>query len=605
MAMSQPRIQILDQRLANQIAAGEVVERPAAVVKELLENSLDAHAARIEVEVEKGGIQLVRVRDDGVGIPKDDMPLALSRHATSKIATLEDLERVSTLGFRGEALASISSVSRFYIKSSTENQSSGWIVRASGRERETEISPGAHPQGTTVEVRDLFFNTPARRKFLRAEATEYSHIDEVLKRVALSHFDVAFILKHNQKTIHHFQIATSQAEKERRLADICGKAFMEHALSIEIKSNGMRLHGWISEPTFSRSQADLQYFYVNGRMVHDKVVRHAVRQAYRDVMYHDRQPAYVLFLEIDPTIVDVNVHPTKHEVRFRESRMIHDFLFRNVQDALAAVRPGDHSLQVPGQTLSLTAEEPGQFNFNAYEASSSSNQKQSSLSFGLSSRQYRPQIFSVSEQIGVYDRLYDSAEEIPPLGYAVAQLHGVYVLSQNKEGMVIVDMHAAHERITYERLKAELEESQIRMQPLLVPVDIQLNEKEIAVAIEFKKVFKQFGIEIECLGPDTIVVRQIPVLLQEENVEQLVRDVISDLIEHETSERIRQNFYGILSTVACHSSVRANRKLSVTEMNALLREMEATDNFSQCNHGRATWTLVSLKELDALFLRGR
>lgn len=600
--MSQARIQILSSKLANQIAAGEVVERPAAVVKELIENSLDAGAKRIEIDLEKGGIQLIRVRDDGCGIFKEDLALAISRHATSKISSLEDLEKVNTLGFRGEALASIASVSRFHIKSSTDNQSSGYIAQAVGRDLEVEIAPVAHPCGTTVEARDLFYNTPARRKFLRAEKTEFFHIDEMVKRLALSHFHVAFILKHNQKVIHHFHAAETLTEKEKRVSDICGQSFMAQALSIEMQNGGIHLHGWIAEPTFSRSQTDLQYFFVNGRAIRDKIVSHAIRQAYRDVMYHDRQPAYVLYFDIDPSSIDVNVHPTKNEVRFRDSRLVHDFLFRNINEALASSRPGDktsvHKIPEVGDSM---------YQLNLRDEQTTEKKTFAPTAFGLSRKPYRPQIFAVSEQMNAYEKLHSDnvAIEIPPLGYAIAQLHGIYILSQNEEGLIIVDMHAAHERITYENLKANLENNSIQMQPLLVPVEITLNKKEMAIANEHQQIFAQFGLELGCLGEETIVVRQIPVLLQDANVEQLVRDVLSDIVEYETSERIRHHFYDILSTIACHGSVRANRKLTVAEMNALLREMEKTDHNGQCNHGRATWTQISLKELDALFLRGR
>ncbi len=601
--MSQSRIQVLSSKLANQIAAGEVVERPSAVVKELLENSLDAGAERIEIDIEKGGIQLIRVRDDGAGILKDDLALAISRHATSKISSLEDLESVGTLGFRGEALASIASVSRFHIKSSTDNQTSGYIAQAIGRDLKVEIAPVAHPCGTTVEVRDLFYNTPARRKFLRAEKTEFFHIDEIVKRLALSHFHVTFILRHNQKVTHHFRAAENLSEKEKRVSEICGKSFMAQALNIEMKNEGIHLYGWIAEPTFSRSQTDLQYFFVNGRAIRDKVVSHAIRQAYRDVMYHDRQPAYVLFLDVDPAVIDVNVHPTKNEVRFRDSRLVHNFLFRNVSEALASVRPGD---QISPEHAAPIANDGG-YQPDLKNELHAEKKQPTQYSFNMSPKKYRPQIFSVSENVEAYGRLHDvqSNDDVPPLGYAVSQLHGVYILSQNKEGLIIVDMHAAHERITYENLKENLESHSIQMQPLLVPVEITLNEKEMAIANEYQQIFLQFGIELGCIGEDTIVVRQIPVLLQDADVEQLVRDVLSDIIEHGTSERIRHHFYDILSTIACHSSVRANRRLTVPEMNALLRQMEETDHQGQCNHGRSTWTYISLKDLDALFLRGR
>lgn len=597
---TQSRIHVLDPHLANQIAAGEVVERPAAVVKELVENSIDAGASKIEIELEQGGIALIKVHDNGCGIERDDLPLAISRHATSKIASLSDLESVLSLGFRGEALASVASVSRFQLKSATQT-GGGFLVQTAGRDLKPEISPTAHPIGTTVEVRDLFYNTPARRKFLRTEKTEYGHIEEVMRRLALSHFDITFIVKHNGKITHQYRAAKTQAEKERRLAEICGKPFMEHALHIEM-TDAMSVTGWIAEPTFSRSQSDMQYFFVNGRMVRDKLVMHAMRQAYRDVMYHDRQPAYVLYFSVNPTAVDVNVHPTKQEVRFRDSREVHQFLFRQVHDALAAVRPGEKAGVVP-ETAEIASTVSEQLSFSAPEKSA-----HHARPAGFSQTPFRPKIFSVAEEIKQYDRLHAARKDgidIPPLGFALAQLHGVYILSQNKEGLIVVDMHAAHERITYEKLKKTLEDAGVKTQPLLVPVTVSLSEKEVKVANEFKKVFRQFGMELDLLGEDAVVVREIPVLLDGADVEQLVRDVIADLIEHETTARVREHFYDLLRTVACHGSVRANRQLSVMEMNALLRDMEETERSGQCNHGRTTWHKISLKELDALFLRGR
>jgi DNA mismatch repair protein MutL len=587
--MNNSRIKILSPRLANQIAAGEVVERPAAAVKELIENSIDAGAKNIDIDIEKGGAQLIRVRDDGCGISKEDLALALNRHATSKIAKLEDLEKISTLGFRGEALSSISAVSRLVLKSALANQTAGWSVQAEGREMEAKLAPVAHSCGTTVEVRDLFFNTPARRKFLRTEKTEQGHIEELVKRIALSKFNVSISLRHDQKKLHHFHSAKTQAEVERRVAAICGQPFMQNALSIEMEAAGMRLWGWVARPTFSRSQADMQYFYVNGRAIRDKLVSHAVRQAYRDVMFHNRHSAYVLFLEVDPSIVDVNVHPTKHEVRFRESRMVHDFLFRTLHQALAEERPEDF----------IKNEKP---ELKPKSATFSSLQQQHSMPL------------QVQEQVAAYTQLHsdsqnsakekkESSSDIPPLGYTVAQLHGIYILAQNQQGLVLVDMHAAHERITYERLKESFAGESIKVQPLLVPLSITLNEKETAVAVERVKTFQDIGIELACMGPETIVVRAVPSLLRNANVEQLIRDVISDLIEYGLSGRIQENINAILTTMACHGSIRANRQLTIPEMNTLLRNLEKTDRGGQCGHGRPTWTQLSLQELDKLFMR--
>lgn len=607
-----PKIHLLSPRLANQIAAGEVVERPASVVKELLENSVDAGATQLDVEIEAGGIKLMRIRDNGCGIGKSDLALALSRHATSKIIELDDLEAVATLGFRGEALASISSVSRLQLTSNTADQDCAWTVKAEGREMKTDIAPAAHPQGTTVEVRDLFFNTPARRKFLRTENTEYSRIDDVLKRMAMSNFGVGFSLKNNGRVVHSWRPARSQAEQERRVAQICGPAFMENSLYVDFERAGLRLWGWVALPTFSRSQADLQHFYVNYRCIKDKLVTHAVRQAYQDVLYHGRHPAYVLYLTLDPATVDVNVHPTKNEVRFRDSRLVHDFLFRSLHKALADVRPDGQAVADAASSSTTIAEpalgtapEQAPLNFNSYRPQSS------------------PHVTGVAEQMRSYANLAAPAansgltaafapavaagadEQIPPLGYALAQVKGVFILAENANGMVLVDMHAAHERITYERMKAQCEVSGIQSQPLLVPQSIAVSDKEATYAEQNSGVFSQLGFVLERMGPETLLVRQVPVLLNRADVDTLVRDVLADLIEHGQSQRIKEQMNSVLGTMACHGSVRANRKLTLPEMNALLRDMEATERSGQCNHGRPTWVQMSLSQLDALFMRGQ
>ncbi|MEX1032242.1 MAG: DNA mismatch repair endonuclease MutL [Cellvibrionaceae bacterium] len=612
------RIHLLSPRLSNQIAAGEVVERPASVIKELLENSIDAGATSIEIDVEGGGSKLMRVRDNGCGIDKADLSLALSRHATSKISELDDLEAVGTLGFRGEALASISSVSRLTLASNIDERGKGWQVSAAGREMQAELAPAAHVRGTTVEVRDLFFNTPARRKFLRTEKTEFNRIEDVLKRLALAHFAVSLQLKHNGKVIHNYRAASSRAEQERRVAQVCGPAFMDKAIVIEIERNGLKLWGWVADPTFSRSQADLQYFYVNGRAIRDKVVSHAVRQAYSDVLYHGRHPAYVLNLALDPATVDVNVHPTKHEVRFRDSRLVHDFLFRSLHRALAEVRPADSATLVmeverrPAQDQ--TFDGPRQqhaINFHGNYGQGDS---------GAAVRQVR-------EDMRVYQALHDSdlaveraadgnpraiasmpageSALLPPLGYAIAQLKGIYILAENAQGLIVVDMHAAHERITYERMKSAMATEGIRAQPLLVPQSIAISQKEADCAEAHLSTFQSLGFELQRAGPESLLVRQIPALLDRSNVEQLVRDVLADILEHGSSERISQHMHDILGNMACHCSVRANRKLTIPEMNALLRDMEATERSGQCNHGRPTWTALSIDELDRLFMRGQ
>ncbi|MBD3641843.1 MAG: DNA mismatch repair endonuclease MutL [Marinobacter sp.] len=635
-----PHIHLLSPRLANQIAAGEVVERPASVVKELVENALDAGASRVDVEIEQGGVKLIRVRDDGSGIEEDDLPLALSRHATSKITSLDDLEAVASLGFRGEALASISSVSRLTLTSRTENQEAASRVEVEGREMDARISPAAHPVGTTVEVRDLFFNTPARRKFLRTEKTEFNHVDECIRRQALSRFDTGFTLRHNQRVVQSLRPAESPLDRERRIGALCGQQFIDNAVVIDAEATGLRLWGWVALPTFSRSQADLQYFFVNGRVIRDKLVAHAVRQAYRDVLYNNRHPAFVLYLEVDPATVDVNVHPTKHEVRFRDGRLVHDFIFRTLHRALADVRPDDHlrgavaqsfgreAAAQPADLVDAGAANPQQ-GWSYPPRENAGQGVPSSSGFGGSRPPEPQQEWRASDQMAFYQSLNagggmtaessagsaglaqvqstppaDSEEE-PPLGYAIAQLHGIYILAQGRAGLIVVDMHAAHERITYERMKRALAEQDLKSQPLLVPVSLAVSQKEAALTETHGEELQQLGLQIERIGPETLAVRQVPALLRGADTEQLVRDVLADLIEHGQSDRVEAVTHELLGTMACHGSVRANRQLTIPEMNSLLRDMEATERSGQCNHGRPTWTLVTLSELDKLFLRGR
>jgi DNA mismatch repair protein MutL len=621
------KIHQLSPRLANQIAAGEVVERPSSVIKELLENCLDAQANKIDVDVEQGGVKLMRVRDNGTGIGKQDLALALSRHATSKIASLEDLESVQSLGFRGEALASVSSVSRLILTSNTQDQDSAWQVITEGRDMAAQLQPAAHPVGTTVEVRDLFFNTPARRKFLRTEKTEFGHLEEVIKRLALSRFDVAFSLKHNQKVIHNLRPADTQSAQEKRVASVCGPAFMQQALHIEMEAPGLRLWGWVGLPTFSRSQMDLQYFFVNGRVVKDKLVGHAVRQAYRDVLFHGRHPAFVLYLELEPASVDVNVHPTKNEVRFRDGRLVHDFIFRSLHKTLAQVRPETPT----GGTVEQLGvmQDPTQLQPQGLQAGVFSGQTQvdlgqvagnptSSMSWSPSaSSQYSPA--QIQEQSRVYANLHGNtgavsgsligsvaqAGEVPPLGYAVAQLHGIYILSENAQGLVVVDMHAAHERIVYEKMKTSWAQQGIKAQPLLVPISMSVSSREADQVEAQQELFTELGFVIDRSGAESLVVRQVPSLLQHANVEQLVRDVLADVLTYGSSDRIRAAHNELLGTMACHGAVRANRRLNHVEMNALLRDMEITERSGQCNHGRPTWIQLSIADLDKLFYRGR
>ncbi len=609
-------IRQLPSHLINQIAAGEVVERPSSVLKELAENSLDAQATHITIDVEQGGIKRIRIRDNGIGIPKEELKLALRRHATSKISSLSDLERVNSLGFRGEALPSIASVSRLSLISRYQSEEQGWNIQVDGYGECTEPAPVSHPVGTTVDIRDLFFNTPARRKFLKTERTEYKHLEDVVKKIALSRLDTHIELRHNQKTTLLLRPASNQQDADKRVSQITGSAFMEQSLYLDYSAAGLRLWGWIGLPTFSRSQADLQYFYVNKRIIRDKVVTHAVRQSYSDVLYHGRHPAYVLFLELDPQSVDVNAHPAKHEVRFREARLVHDFLYRTLHQALADVRPEtesparEHRPELPGQQLPE----------------------------GKPQQAYTPQQrrlgMPVNEQLSMYNRLGQSAgfnslanagsspsvqgaattpapqqdtegTDVPPLGYALAQLHGIYILAENATGLVLVDMHAAHERITYESLKKSHTEDAIRSQPLLVPLAINVSRKEADFAEEYADTFRQLGFEINRLEAEKIVIRGIPSLLRGADIETLVRDVLADLITHGSSDRIEMQINEILSTMACHNSVRANHKLTLPEMNALLRDMERTERSGQCNHGRPTWTQMSIAQLDKLFMRGQ
>lgn len=602
------RIHLLSPHLANQIAAGEVVERPSSVAKELIENSLDAGATQIDLEIEKGGIALIRVRDNGGGIHPDDIPLALSRHATSKIASFDDLTAVATLGFRGEALPSIGSVARLRVTSRYLHEPQGWQFAVNGGEADVAPAPAAHPQGTTIEVRDLFYNTPARRKFLKAERTEFNHLEDVARRIGLSRFDVGITLKHDQKQIHQWRAADDSEGRRRRVAAICGKGFVENAVEIEFEAAGMKLWGWVGLPAFSRGQADLQYFYVNGRMVKDKVIAHAVRKAYQDVLYQGRHPAFVLYLDLPVSEVDVNVHPTKHEVRFRESRMVHDFLFSTLHRSLADVRPGDAVATISPEPVHSSApgnQAPAGLFARSY-GSAAPQPRQSQQAFSL----------GIREQVAVYDQLHAAPEiplpevepnttEAPPLGFALAQLHGIYILAQNAQGLVLVDMHAAHERVTYERMKQGWAEEGIRSQPLLVPETLAVTSREARIAEEHAALLQELGFELSPMGPETLLIRSVPALLRGADVKALVQDVLADLNITGESSRVRERCNEILATMACHGSVRASRQLTVAEMNALLRDMERTERAGQCNHGRPTWVQLGMDDLDRLFLRGR
>ena len=601
-------IRLLSPELVNQIAAGEVIERPSSVVKELVENSLDAGASRIEVDIEAGGARLIRVRDDGSGIGVDDLPLTVASHATSKIGSFDDLEHVASMGFRGEALASVSSVARFALTSRVRGQDAAFRIEVDGG-RLQAARPAQHPPGTSVEVRDLFYNVPARRKFMRAERTEFAHIDDLLKSLALARDAVEFRLSHNGKPVRIWKAARSEEAALQRVAEVLGEEFPARSLRVDHAAAGLHLSGWVGLPTASRAQADAQYFYVNGRLVRDRIVAHAVRQAYADVLFHGRHAAFVLYLQLDPAGVDVNVHPAKHEVRFREQRLVHDFLYRTLHEALAQTRAGQFEVAAQLTADGVLAMHPG--------AASAPTAPSMASAWPGSFQQSRLSLGVRDAPLAAYAALYgndaDAAPplpaaqdgEAPPLGFAIAQLKSIYILAENADGLVLVDMHAAHERITYEQLKAGRVCSNLRSQMLLVPLAVAVSAKEAAAAEEHAEALAEWGLEVSRSGPAAIVVRRIPALLEGADVAQLSRDVLSELAQHGSSRRLQELENELLSTMACHGSVRAGRRLSITEMNALLREMEATERSGQCNHGRPTFVQLSVAELDRLFMRGR
>ena len=587
------------------------------MVKELVENSLDAGATRIEVDIEQGGARLIRVRDDGCGIDADELALAVASHATSKIGSFDDLEHVASMGFRGEALASVSSVARFALTSRTQGSDTAFRIEVDGGKMQA-ARPAQHPQGSSVEVRDLFYNVPARRKFMRAERTEFAHIDDLLKSLALARGSVEFRLSHNGKPVRILKSARDESAALQRVAEVLGEEFPGQSLRIDHAAAGLHLSGWVGLPTASRSQADSQYFYVNGRLVRDRIVAHAVRQAYADVLFHGRHPAFVLYLELDPVGVDVNVHPAKHEVRFREQRLVHDFLFRTLHEALAQTRAGNVGLP-SSEPVAATAQSFG------YSMAPSSGGAASAPAWPNALSQSRLSLGVREEPLAGYAALLGepatrttplsfaanapmpeaSEEEAPPLGFAIAQLKNIYILAENAHGLILVDMHAAHERITYEKLKAGRACSNLRSQMLLVPLNVAVSAKEAVAAEEHADALAEWGMELSRSGPSGVVVRRIPALLEGADVAQLCRDVLSELAQHGSSRRLQELENELLSTMACHGSVRAGRRLTMPEMNALLREMEATERSGQCNHGRPTWTQLSLPELDKLFLRGR
>lgn len=619
-------IQALPDHLISQIAAGEVVERPSAVVKELLENALDAGSSQITIRLEEGGVKRIAIIDNGRGIPPDQLPLALQRHATSKIATLEELENVATLGFRGEALASISSVAVLTVTTRTADAPHAWQIENG------KITPASGGQGTTVDVQDLYYNTPARRKFLKSEQTEFGHCAEVVRRIALARPDVSFSLSHNGKTVDHWNVSAF----DKRSASILGEAFSSARLAIDESAGPLRLHGFIGLPTASKGRADAQYFYVNGRFVRDKLLTHAVRAAYQDVLHGDRYPSYVIALDLDPALVDVNVHPSKIEVRFRDSRSVHQFVFHAINRALAQTSatafgtvPGPATAIIGDSNLNESGNSRGrlpwiggeQTSFSAQFAtpvSGSSLDQRSASGIDYSFMQQRAQAAGVAQSTESYGALFANAgnthtsfkeSALPnddhPLGFALAQLHGIYVLAQNSKGLVLVDMHAAHERILYEDLKNALDEDNMPVQSLLIPITFHADGVEVGTAEENQDILKSLGFDIAAISPTTLAVRAVPALLKNADAQSLARDVLREVREFGGSRVLIDRRNELLGTLACHTAVRANRSLTIVEMNALLRQMEITERSDQCNHGRPTWVQLGLNDLDKMFMRGQ
>ncbi len=609
-------IRALPDQLISQIAAGEVIERPSAVVKELLENALDAGATQLTVRLEAGGVKRIAITDNGCGIPPEQLPLALARHATSKIASLTDLEQVMTLGFRGEALASIASVAQLTLTSRSSDQPHAWQVTGHAP---SPAAPASGSQGTVVDVQDLYFNTPARRKFLKSEQTEFGHCAEVVRRLALARPDVRFTLTHNGKTVDHWQEGTPA----QRSAQILGDDFAQASLPLDETAGPLRLYGQAGLPTAARSRADAQYFYVNGRFVRDKLLTHAVRSAYQDVLHGDRFPSYVLMLDLDPALVDVNVHPSKIEVRFRDSRAVHQFVFHAVSRALgrtSATAQGSAPAPVPSASNALPwisarprqtslgiAQDTARYGALFSDTRIATNITEGlSATPGLSSSSFgSAQAFSVPEAHPGSAAATLPDDDDHPLGFALAQLHGIYVLAQNRCGLVLVDMHAAHERILYEQFKQSLDANTVQLQPLLIPVTFVADAVEVGTVDEHRDTLAALGFDIAVMSPTTLAVRAIPALLRNSDAQSLARDVLRDVREFGGSRVLVERRNELLGTLACHTAVRANRPLTVPEMNALLRQMEATERADQCNHGRPTWVQLALSDLDKLFLRGQ
>ncbi len=603
-------IQPLSDQLISQIAAGEVVERPSAVVKELLENALDAGATQINIRLEQGGVKRIAITDNGRGIAPEQLPLALARHATSKINSLNELENVATLGFRGEALASIASVSQLTLTSRTADAPHAWVISGvQGSDQKNTVAPSSGSPGTTVDVQDLYFNTPARRKFLKTEQTEFGHCAEVVRRIALSRPDVAFSLTHNGKTVDHWSVN----DIAKRSAHILGSEFSGARLPLEETAGPLHLHGFIGLPTASKARGDAQYFYVNGRFVRDKLLTHAVRSAYQDVLHGDRYPSYVISLDLDPALVDVNVHPSKIEVRFRDSRAVHQFVFHAVSRALAqtsATAFGAVPSPTPAPSGALPWLRDAQQTTFAPQFQQQYGVAQTTANYGA--------LFNTDTAVS--DGGNGSAPSLPvfngstaqtmsdeefPLGFALAQLHGIFILAQNTKGLALVDMHAAHERILYEQLKNALDDNAMQVQPLLIPITFYADDVEVGTAEDSQETLQSLGFDIAVMSPTTLAIRAVPTLLRNADAQSLARDVLRDVREYGGSRVLVERRNELLGTLACHTAVRANRMLTVPEMNALLRQMEATERADQCNHGRPTWVQLGLSDLDKLFERGR
>jgi DNA mismatch repair protein MutL len=595
-----PPIRVLPELLINQIAAGEVVERPAAALKELLENSLDADASRIEIDLAQGGIKRIRVADNGRGIAAGQLPLALERHATSKIRVLDDLERVASLGFRGEALASLAAISRLSIASRAQGSERGARIDVAGGEV-APVEPAAVEQGTVVIADDLFFNTPARRKFLKSDATEFGHCEDTALRIALAMPEAAFSLSHNGRRIWQYE----RTRPAQRVAAILGEEFVQNSVAIEEQGAAFAMHGWAALPRYSRAGRDQQYLFVNGRFVRDKLLSHAIREAYADVLHHQRHPVFALFLSIDPGLVDVNVHPAKSEVRFRDSRAIHQFVFHCLHKALAgSAAEVATPMANPAAWISNAAPSPAA----ASSSPAAFPRWQGAVQSTLDTRVNEPQAFYQAlrgEPARESAPLPAGEHGLPPLGFALAQLHGIYVLAQNSAGLVLVDMHAAHERIVYEKLKAALDLNQMASQPLIAPLTMALGERDMQLVEQHGSFFAQLGFDLAPISPTQVAVRAVPAMLPGLDVPAMLRELIDDLAEHGVSRALTDQRDEILGTMACHGAIRANRQLNIPEMNALLREMEATERSGQCNHGRPTWYQFGLHDLDKLFMRGR